>query len=168
MESDHFSSHPPCKRRAGWNGLQGLQMLVIEHTTESGEAASEVMNSSSSNSNLKTTWVELSHMEPEWKSQRLAQPRPCRQPGYLPGHEHYARNPASNMPRRGWRHFFNGEIVLHAQWYRIANSQLKLPKWRCFFLVFKYFNSQSLILSLIVLLYAVGNIYFQKLIKTSW
>lgn len=37
---------PPCKRRAGWNGLQGLQVLVTKHTNESGEAPSEAMNSS--------------------------------------------------------------------------------------------------------------------------
>jgi len=32
--------------KRGEMDYKGLQMLVIEHTTESGEAASEVMNSS--------------------------------------------------------------------------------------------------------------------------
>lgn len=87
-------------------------------------------------SNPKTAWVELFHLESEWKSQSSTQPGAFWQPGHLPGHEHYVRNPAKHMPRTGWRHFSNGEIVLHAKCYHIANSprsQLKLPKWMCFF-----------------------------------
>lgn len=144
MESDRFSSHPPCKRRAGWNGLQGLQMLVIEHTTESGEAASEVMNSSPQIQTWKQPgWNYSTRSLNERANVRRSQGAADSQ-GTSPGMSTMRGTLLVTCQGGVGVTFFNGEIVLRAKWYHIANSpgnQLKLLKWQCFFLVFKCFNS---------------------------
>lgn len=111
-------------------------------------------------SNPKTAWVELFYLECEWKSQNSTQPGP-------PWAWALCEEPCWCMPRTAQRHFSNGEIVLHAKCYHIANSPPEGAKVSVFFLEFKHSNSQSLILPLIALLCLVGSIFW-KPIKTNW
>lgn len=77
-------------------------------------------------SNLKTGWVELFHLESEWKSQGSTQPG---QPGYLPGHEHYVRNPASTCQGRVGVTFLMGK--LYCMQNSITLQILQGASWNC-------------------------------------
>lgn len=79
--------------------------------------------------NLKTAWVELFHLESEWKSQSSTRAGPCRRPGHLPGHEHYVRNPASTCQGRAGVTFLMGKLC--SMQNGITLQILQGDSWSC-------------------------------------